>query len=110
MLRAVQSTLPPITWGLCLEQSVPGVIKGSDDLVRQRSLLQVPQVRLQLAQTAHANDDAVVAAVGQLEHRVVPHPAQGRLDQGQVVLRHDRFNHLEGREVDVVEVSLTVHL
>lgn len=88
------TNLPPITGRLGLEQGVPSLIQDRDNLLRQGALFEVLQVCLQLAQTAHTDDDAVIAAISQLQQRVVPHPAQCSFNQCQIVLVHHRFDQL----------------
>lgn len=107
----LEFNLPPVAGRLGFEESIPRLIEDSHDLLGQWPLFQILEVRLQLAQTADADDDAVVAAaVRGLEQRMVLDPAQCCLDQGEVVLGHYRLDHLEGGEVDVVEIALAVHL
>lgn len=87
----------------------PSLVKRVDDLLRKRALLDILQVALELSLAGDANDDTVVAAVLDVQIRVVDDPSESRLEQGEVVLLHDRLDNAQSLESGVLEVALAVH-
>lgn len=87
----------------------PSLVKCLDNLLWQRSLLQIQKVRLQLIEAANSNDDAVVSALD-LQRGVVHHPPQSRLDKAEVVLLNHRLNHSKRIKGRVLEIPLSIHL
>lgn len=66
------------------------------------------EVVLQLFLAGNTDEDSVVATlVGELELRMVHEPAEGDLDEREVVLFDDGFDDLERVESGVLEVSLS---
>jgi hypothetical protein len=99
----------PVRGGVGLDE-LPGLIECLHYLLRQRTLLQVPQVTLKLLKTGDTNDDPVVTSLGShLELRVVDHPAKAGLDHGQPVRCDSVLDELEGLEDGLTKVTFTVY-
>lgn len=62
---------------------LPGLVKGLDDIVGKRALLEVQEVLLQVRDAARA--DEYLISVLALEERVVGEPAEG--DLGRLIRR-----------------------
>jgi uncharacterized membrane protein len=88
---------------------LPSLVQRLQDLLRQRTLLNILQVALKLCLTADTNDNTVVATVLDVKLGVVNDPSERSLKQSQVVLLHDRLNDCECLESGVLEVALPVH-
>ena len=90
--------------------SHPSFIQSLHHIIRQRSLLQIRQITLQLLQAAHTNDYTIISALDScLQFRVVDTPAQRYLEQRQVVLLRSIFSDLQSLESSVFEVAVAVH-
>ena len=89
--------------------NLPRLVQGLQDLLGQRTLLNILQVALELCLAADTNDNAIVATVLDVELRVVDDPSEGCLEQSQVVLLYDWLDDGERLESGVLEVSLPVH-
>lgn len=86
----------------------PRLVQNLHHLLRERSLLQVSEVSLQLPETTHSNHNAIPAPIVDIEGRVVVNPAQRSLDQGETVLLNDRLDETEGFKVRILEVPLAI--
>jgi hypothetical protein len=97
----------PVVCGRGLRNQ-PSLVQRIDNLLRKRPLLNILQVALKLGLAGNANDDAVVAAVLDVQVRVVEDPPERRLEQRQVVLFDDGLDDAQGLESGVLEVALAV--
>lgn len=82
----------------------PSLIQRIHDLLRQRPLLQIRQVVLQMIQAADTDDNAVIA-IQHAERRVVDKPPHRRLDHCQVMLLDHLLYQLQRTERLVLVVA-----
>lgn len=87
----------------------PTIIESLHDLFRQRTLLAVLEVSLELLQAAHAHDDAVIPAVLDVQAAVMDAPSEGGFNHGQIVLLHDGLDDAQSFPSGVFEISGAVH-
>ena len=86
----------------------PSLIQRINDLLRKRPLLNILQVAFKLSVAGDTDNDTVVAAVLDVQIRVVEDPSESRLEQRQVVLFDDGLDDAQRFESGVLEVSLAV--
>lgn len=86
----------------------PSLIKSINNFLRERSLLNICKVGLQLRKAAYTDQNAVAATVANLKSRVVVHPSKGSFNQRQAVLLNNRLNDAEGLEVGILEIAFAV--
>jgi len=86
----------------------PSLVQRINNLLRKRALLNILQIPLELSLAGNANNNTIVAAVLDVQIRVVEDPPESRLEQRQVVLLDDGLDDAQGLESGVLEVSLAV--
>lgn len=89
---------------------LPSLVDGLNYLLRQRPLLQVCDISLQLLLTANTKDDTVVTPVTRhIQLRVVDAPSQCGFDECQVVFLGHWLDDLQRFEGRAFEVALAIH-
>lgn len=87
----------------------PRLVNSIHHVRREWSFLEVVQVSVQLLEARDTNDDAVVAAVLDVECTVVHSPTQGRFNEGQtLVLANGLFNGAQRLKSAVFKVAASV--
>lgn len=101
----------PIIRGIGLGNG-PRLIERPNDLLGKGSFFKMPNVVLQLLETAHADNHTVVPALGgvDFELTVMHDPSHGRLDEGQTGLVHRVLDDLQRSEGGVFEIAIAIHL
>lgn len=103
------SHLPKVRRRSCLANH-PGLIQRLDNIIRQRSLLQIRKIALQLLETTDANNNTVIATFDScLELGVMNTPSQCNFKQRQVVFLSSFLCNLESLKRRVFEVAIAVH-
>lgn len=69
----------PVRWGIWLRNE-PSLVKGINNFLRERPLLNIRKIGLQLRKAAHTDENAVAATVAHFQSRVVVHPSKGGLN------------------------------
>lgn len=88
---------------------LPRLIQRLHNLLRQRALLNILQIALQLRLTTDTDNDTIITSILDIQLRVVNHPSERRLQQSEVVLLHNGLNDSQSFEGGVFEVALAVH-
>lgn len=86
----------------------PSLVQRIHDLLRQRALLQVRQIILQVVHAADTNDDAVIA-IQHAQRRMVDKPPHRRLDHRQAMLLDRLLDKLQRTERLILVVAGSVH-
>jgi hypothetical protein len=86
----------------------PSLIQRINNLLRQRALLNILQIALELRLARNTNNNTIITAILDVQVRVVEHPSESRLEQRQVVLFDDGLDDSQGLESGVLEVALAV--
>lgn len=103
------SHLPKVCRRSCLANH-PRLIQRLDNIVRQRPLLQIRKIALQLLETTDANNDAVISTFDScLELRVMNTPSQCNLKQRQVMFLSSFLCNPKSLKRRVFEVAIAVH-
>ena len=103
------SHLPKVRGRSCLANH-PRFIQRLDNIIRQRPLLQIRKVTLQLLETTDANNDTVISTFDScLELGMMNTPSQCNLKQRQVVFLSSFLCNLESLKRRVFEVAIAVH-
>jgi hypothetical protein len=90
-------------------RNLPRLIQRLQNLLGQRSLLNILQIPLQLRLATNANNNSIIASILDIKLRVVNDPSESCLQQSEIVLCNDRLDHGESFERGVFEVAFAVH-
>ena len=96
----VPTTNPP--------NNFPALIKRLNHIIRQRALLQIDHIRLQLLRTARARDNRIPKLA--LQQRVMRHPPKRTLRLRQAMVLRGSAQQVQRIEVLIVPVAAAVRL
>jgi hypothetical protein len=86
-------------------RNLPRLIQRIQHLLRQRTLLNILQIPLQLRLATNANNNTIIPAVLDVKLRVVDDPSERRLEKSEIVLCDDGLDDGESFEGGVFDVA-----